>query len=62
MKRYTDDWDREKKLKRVEKGTNKEYKHRKSIYNMMSEGEDYYDGSDIDEYSDEDNYDRNTRK
>ena len=41
-----DNWEWEKKPKKVEKGTNKAGKHRKSIYNMLS---DY----DEDEYFDE---------
>jgi hypothetical protein len=44
MKHRPVDWDWEKKPKRVEKGTNKAGKHRKSLYNMLSEVEDdYYD-------------------
>lgn len=37
------DWDREKKVHKVEKGTNKAGKHRKSIYNMLSEYDDELD-------------------
>ena len=37
------DWDREKKIHKVVKGTNKVGKHRKSIYNMLSD----YDEDDI---------------
>jgi len=40
MKSKFSDWDKEKKLHRVEKGTNKASKHRKSIYNMLSDYED----------------------
>lgn len=42
------DWDREKKVHRVEKGTNKAGKHRKSIYNMLSEEEDDFDSDESD--------------
>jgi len=34
------DWDREKKIHKVVKGTNKVGKHRKSIYNMLSDYEE----------------------
>lgn len=34
------DFDREKKIHKVVKGTNKFDKHRKSIYNMLSEDEE----------------------
>ena len=34
------DWDREKKIHKVVKGTNKVGKHRKSIYNMLSRYEE----------------------
>ena len=40
MKSKYSEWDQEKKLHRVEKGTNKAGKHRKSIYNMLSDYED----------------------
>lgn len=40
MKQKFDDWEWDKKVRRVEKGTNKENKHRKSIYNMLSDYED----------------------
>ena len=43
------DWDREKKVHKVEKGTNKAGKHRKSIYNMLSE----YDEELLDDDSDD---------
>ena len=42
------DWDREKKVHKVEKGTNKAGKHRKSIYNMLSEEEDDFDSDESD--------------
>jgi hypothetical protein len=41
-----DNWDWEKKPKKIEKGTNKTGKHRKSIYNMLSDSydeDDYFD-------------------
>lgn len=34
------DWDREKKIHKVVKGTDKIDKHRKSIYNMLSRYEE----------------------
>lgn len=42
MKRKSspDDWDWERKPKKLEKGTNKAGKHRKSIYNMLSDYEE----------------------
>jgi len=40
MKRNFSDFDREKKLRKVVKGTDKSCKHRKSIYNMLTEDED----------------------
>lgn len=43
MKNKANDWDREKKIRRVEKGTNKAGKHRKSIYNMLSENDEESD-------------------
>ena len=44
MKRYTDpDREWEDKPRKVVKGTDKASKHRKSIYNMLSEYEDDYD-------------------
>lgn len=46
MKRTPPDWDWEKKPKRVEKSTNKVNKHRKSIYNMLSDYEE--DSDDLD--------------
>ncbi len=52
MKRKNDsEWDQDRKLKRIVKGTNKVDKHRKSIYNMLSEEED---DSDFDDYYDVD--------
>lgn len=48
MKNRNSDWDQEKKLHRVEKGVNKANKHRKNIYNMLSdyEEEDLLDDSE----------------
>jgi hypothetical protein len=43
MKRSRDDFDREKKLKKIVKGTDKAVKHRKSLYNMLSSDEDDLD-------------------
>lgn len=40
MKLKNSDWDREKKVK-VLKGTDKINKHRNSIYNMLSEEDDF---------------------
>lgn len=33
-------WDREKKIHKIVKGTDKVAKHRKSLYNMLSDPED----------------------
>lgn len=49
MKRRTDNFDREKKIHRVVKGTNKVGKHRNSLYNMLSEEDDDFD-SEVVEY------------
>lgn len=45
MKNKNFDFDREKKIHKVVKGTNKTGKHRKSIYNMLSDydEDDYFD-------------------
>ena len=40
MKNKQSDWDREKKLHKVIKGTDKTSKHRNSIYNMLSDREE----------------------
>jgi hypothetical protein len=40
------EWDSNRKIRRVEKGTNKVDKYRKSIYNMLSE-------EDLESYDDE---------
>lgn len=49
MKQKSSDWDWEKKPKRVEKGTNKAGKYKKSLYNMLSEYEEDLDvdGGDL---------------
>lgn len=49
MKNKYQDFDREKKIHRVVKGTNKAGKHRKNIYNMLSEYDDEEDSDS--EYS-----------
>lgn len=49
MKYKPQDWDHEKKLHRVEKGTNKAGKHRKSIYNMLSDYDKEFDEYDSDD-------------
>jgi hypothetical protein len=46
MKNMSSEWDSNRKIRRVEKGTNKVDKHRKSIYNMLSE-------EDLESYDDE---------
>lgn len=62
MKTKNSDWDQEKKLKKVLKGTNKAGKHRKSLYNMLSEDDDLELDFD-DEYSEFDlNYDKSSNK
>lgn len=50
MKRNYTEWDQEKKIKRVEKGTDKSGKHRKSIYNMLSEYDSDSDSDDSESY------------
>jgi len=50
MKSKNFDQDREKKIHRVVKGTNKAGKHRKNIYNMLSDYEEDDQESDS-EYS-----------
>lgn len=55
MKRYNHDFDREKKVRKVLKGTDKSSKHRKSLYNMLTDEEDNFDS--VDDTSDvENNY------
>jgi hypothetical protein len=46
MKNMSSEWDSNRKIRRVEKGTNKVDKYRKSIYNMLSE-------EDLESYDDE---------
>lgn len=46
MKNVSSEWDGYRKIRRVEKGTNKVDKYRKSIYNMLSE-------EDLESYDDE---------
>ena len=45
MKAKEQDWDREKKIPKVLKGSDKSTKHRKSIYNMLR---DYEEENDLD--------------
>ena len=55
MKKKTYQTDREKKLHRVNKGTDTVAKHKKSIYNMLSEDDsDYVEGEVEDNYFMED--------
>lgn len=56
MKRNNSEWDQDKKLKRIEKGTDKSGKHRKSIYNMLSEYEDQDLDSDSEDGDVQHNY------
>jgi hypothetical protein len=46
MKQKHTDWDREKKIHRVEKGSNKLDKHRHKIYNFIVSPDDYDDLED----------------
>jgi len=53
------DWGREKKLRKVLKGTDQVAKHRKSIYNMLSEQDlknPKFDNEDSDVDIDYENY------
>ena len=43
--RRASEWDFEKKIRRVEKGTKKVDKYRKSLYNMLSDEDTYYEES-----------------
>jgi|LakMenEpi03Aug12_release.lakeMendotaPanAssembly.Ray.scaffolds.fasta_scaffold3851796_1 hypothetical protein len=43
MKRQNSDWDREKKIHKIVKGTDKTSKYKKSIYNMLSDEEEESD-------------------
>lgn len=56
MKREYSDWDPGKKPKRVEKGVDKSGKHRKSIYNMLSEYEEEFLDSDSEDGTYNHNY------
>lgn len=63
MKRNYSEWDQEKKIRRVEKGADKSGKHRKSLYNMLSEYDESYLDSDSDgdvnhDYAGNFNYDK----
>lgn len=40
MKYEKDEWDRERKLRKVLKGTDKVAKHRKQLYNMLTDEDD----------------------
>jgi len=46
MKQKQLDWDREKKIHRVEKGSNKMDKHRNKLYNFIVDSDDYIDLED----------------
>lgn len=46
MKQKQSDWDREKKIHRVEKGSSKVEKHRNRIYNLITNPDDYDDLED----------------
>lgn len=48
MKKAPSDWEWEKKPKKVVKGTNKAGKHRKNIYNMLSDYQEKYEEPDSD--------------
>lgn len=62
MKKYTNpDREWEEKPRKVIKGTDKASKHRKSIYNMLSEYEDDYSGFDSDDSDVDDHYDNKQR-
>jgi hypothetical protein len=55
MKKKSYEFDREKKLHKVNKGTDKVAKYKKSIYNMLSEDDsDYVEGEVEDNYFMED--------
>jgi hypothetical protein len=51
MKQKQSDWDREKKIHRVEKGSSKMDKHRNRIYNLISRPDDYDDDLEDEIYS-----------
>lgn len=48
MKNISSEWDSNRKIRRVEKGTNKVDKYRKSIYNMLSDEDSFYEELDFD--------------
>jgi hypothetical protein len=43
MKRQNSDWDREKKIHKIVKGTDKTSKYKKNIYNMLTDEDDESD-------------------
>ena len=60
--RKASEWDFDKKIRRVEKGTNKVDKYRKSIYNMLSEEDlESYD-DELDSDTEESEVDRNDKQ
>ena len=54
MKRKNFESDREKRIRKVVKGTDKSGKYRKSIYNMLEDEDESLDStnSDVDDYDD----------
>lgn len=54
MKRKNFESDREKRIRKVVKGTDKSGKYRKSIYNMLEDEDESLDltNSDVDDYDD----------
>jgi predicted transcriptional regulator len=54
MKRKNFESDREKRIRKVVKGTDKSGKYRKSIYNMLEDEDENLDStdSDVDDYDD----------
>lgn len=62
MKNMSSEWDSNRKIRRVEKGTNKVDKYRKSIYNMLSEEDlESYD-DELDSDTEESEVDRNEKR
>ncbi len=62
MKQFSSEWDSNRKIRRVEKGTNKVDKYRKSIYNMLSEEDlESYD-DELDSDTEESKVDRNGKQ
>lgn len=62
MKNISSEWDSDRKIRRVEKGTNKVDKYRKSIYNMLSEEDlESYD-DELDSDTEESEVDRNEKR